>query len=365
VTGVGTRTKAVLLLVKGLGRGGAERIVVDSVRSGHARFRYDVAYVRRDKDALVAELRGAGADVRRLQPFRAARELRHVVRDREIDVIHAHSPILAVAARIALPETPLVYTEHNEWSRYRTPTYLANLLTYGSNDHVLAVSDAVRASIRYPRGLRWRHMPPVETLYHGPSLDTLAHTASTADDPRVASEGARTIACVANFKVHKGHPTLIRAFAKVRANAPDAHLVLVGVGQTEGAVRSQVAELGLGEAVTFAGRRDDVPAILSRADAFVLASDHEGLPLSLLEAMALGTPAVVTRVGGIPEVVRDGEAIVVPPRDVDALADGILQVLGDGGLARSLVEAGKRRARDFDIRTAVRRMEEVYEELLA
>jgi glycosyltransferase involved in cell wall biosynthesis len=310
-------------------------------------------------------LRSDGVDVRRLKAFAPTMDLRRAVRDRGIDVIHAHSPILAVAARIALPKTPLIYTEHNEWSRYRAPTYVANLLTYGANDHVFAVSDAVRASIRYPRGLRWRRMPTVETLYHGPSLEALAHTASTTDDPRVAPEGTRRIVCVANFKVHKGHPTLIRAFAKVRANAPDAHLVLVGVGQTEGAVRSQVAELGLDDAVTFAGRRGDVPAILSRADAFVLASDHEGLPLSLLEAMALGTPAEVTRVGGIPEVVRDGEAIVVPPRAVDALADGLLSVLGDASLGRSLADAGRRRARDFDIRNAVRRMEEVYEELLA
>ncbi len=105
--------------------------------------------------------------------------------------------------------------------------------------------------------------------------------------------------------------------------------------------------------------------VQSEFDVFVLPSDHEGLPLSLLEAMALGKPSVVTGVGGVPEVVRNGEAIVVPPRDPEALTEGIATLLRDPSLRMRIGEAARRRAEDFDIRKAARRMEEVYQELLS
>jgi glycosyltransferase involved in cell wall biosynthesis len=101
-------------------------------------------------------------------------------------------------------------------------------------------------------------------------------------------------------------------------------------------------------------------------DAFALSSTYEGLPIALIEAMATGCPAVVTRVGGTPEVVDDGvHGYLVPPRDPAALAAGLTRLLEDRSLRDGLGAAAAARAQDFDIRKAVRRMEQVYARLLA
>ena len=116
--------------------------------------------------------------------------------------------------------------------------------------------------------------------------------------------------------------------------------------------------------MVFAGYREDALRIASTFDVFVLSSLHEGLSIALLEAMALGKPPVVTRVGGLPEVVEDGGtgSSFRPPTPA-ALADGIVRLLEDPATRSCLGEAARRRAADFDIRRAVRRMEEVYGEL--
>jgi len=118
--------------------------------------------------------------------------------------------------------------------------------------------------------------------------------------------------------------------------------------------------------VIFAGFREDAPRIASSFDVFALSSDHEGLPISLIEALALGKPVVVTGVGGIPEVVHnDREGFVIEPGDVNAFAERVVELLGDPSLRDVMGEAGRARARAFDIRRAVERMEQVYEEVLA
>jgi glycosyltransferase involved in cell wall biosynthesis len=356
--------KRILYLAKGLGRGGAEQIVLGSVRHGdRSRFRYEVAYLLPWKDALVADLESTGAAVHCLDGARGPgwmRRLSRLVRERGIDLVHAHSPFVAIGA--------LVYTEHNVWQRYHRATYVGNVLTYPRNAHVFAVSDEVRGSVRYPRPLRGRRMPPVETLYHGPDPAALEATAADGEVRRELGlpERAPVIGTIANFKSHKGHTHLLDAAARVRRDVPDARFVLVGHGPLEAQLRAQADRLGLNGSVLFTGFREDAVRVASSFDVFVLSSLHEGLPISLIEAMSLGTPPVVTAVGGSPEVVHDGEhGLVVPPADPRALADGIVTLLRDDGLRARLGEGARRRAAEFDIRSSMRRMETVYEELLA
>jgi glycosyltransferase involved in cell wall biosynthesis len=171
---------------------------------------------------------------------------------------------------------------------------------------------------------------------------------------------------VANFKAAKDHPTLLAAAARVRERVPEVRFVLIGRGPLEPATRRLAAELGLVGTVVFTGFRTDAHRLLAALDVFALSSTYEGLPIALIEAMALGRPAVVTRVGGVPEVLGDGaQGLLVPPRDPAALADGLLRLLGDPGLRDRMGAAARARAADFDIRKAVRRMEQVYAGLLA
>ena len=130
---------------------------------------------------------------------------------------------------------------------------------------------------------------------------------------------------------------------------------------------SLASELSLDDAISFLGHRDDVPDVLAALDVAVISSDYEGAPLAVIEFMAAGLPVVATRVGGIPDLIDDGEqGLLVPRRDPAALADAIAGLLADPGRARAIGEAGRRRQRaEFDIDVAVRTIEGLYEDLCA
>jgi glycosyltransferase involved in cell wall biosynthesis len=169
------------------------------------------------------------------------------------------------------------------------------------------------------------------------------------------------------FRGSKGHDHLLEAFQLLRAEVPGARLLLVGDGIRRQWVESLAHERDLGDAVVFAGFRDDVPALLAAMDCFALASTRtEGVPQSLLQAFAAGTPVVATRIGGIPEVVEDGRTgLLVPPEDPRALAGALAAVLRDGAAARERAARARRLVEErFSHRAAVGRLLALYEELL-
>jgi glycosyltransferase involved in cell wall biosynthesis len=364
--------KRVLVLIKGLGRGGAEQLIASSSRHwDRSKFHYDVAYLLPWKNALVRELEDSGVAVHCLDGAKGTAwlgRLKKLISERQIDLMHAHSPVAAAGARLAFArKLPFVYTEHNVWERFRRPTYWANLLTFGRNAHVFTVSDHVRDSIRYPFALRTWKMPPVETLYHGIDPNEVPRWAEGNGIRKELGipEDAFVVGTVANFKPHKGYRQLVRSAAEVKRVAPDVRFVLVGAGELESEIKSRVRRLGLQRTVLFAGYREDAPRVTSAFDVFALASVNEGLSIALVEAMALGKPAVVTRVGGLPEVVEDGrEGIVVPPESPKHFAAALLSLWKNEALRRRLGEAARERATFFDIRGAVRRQEELYQEVL-
>jgi glycosyltransferase involved in cell wall biosynthesis len=171
---------------------------------------------------------------------------------------------------------------------------------------------------------------------------------------------------VGRFAPPKNHALLIEAFAQVRTHTP-LYLLLVGGGELEDAVRQQVAGLGLQERVRFLGVRADVPAILNASDLFVLSSRWEGNPLSVMEAMAAGLPVVSTAVGGVPELVREGETgLLVPSGDAAALARALQALVDDPARREAMGAAARQHAiTHFDIRHTVRQYEVLYSTLLA
>ena len=164
----------------------------------------------------------------------------------------------------------------------------------------------------------------------------------------------------------KGHTYLITAIAQVITEIPNIRLVFLGDGELRGELLGQVKTLGLEKQVLFPGMRSDVPEIISCSDLFVLPSVNEGFGVVLLEAMAMRCPIVATNVGGVPEVVLDGETgILVPPGDPVPLARGIIQLLKDPSIALKMAECGYQRLKAcFDIRETVSKTEHLYKELL-
>jgi glycosyltransferase involved in cell wall biosynthesis len=360
----------VLLLIKGLGRGGAEQIVVSTARLGNQSFfDYEVAYLLPEKSALVSDLESAGIVVHclgtagRAWPWR----LESLVRNRGYDIVHAHSPVPAVASRFFVGRSAYqVYTEHNVWERYRWPTRHANARTFARNDFVIAVSDSVKRSIRsHTRG---RVRPPLETIRHGvaPSFSREWEASDGVRQELGFGDGAPLVVTVANFKPSKGHEHLLKAAKIVLGRHPDVCFVLAGVGETEERMKRLASTLGLNRNVAFVGRRDDASRLMRAADVFVLPSEHEGLPIALLEAMMLGRASVATTAGGIPEVITNDESgLLVPCRDERALAEAITALLDDSDRRARYGKAARVRARDFDMSVATRRIESIYAKLAA
>ena len=167
---------------------------------------------------------------------------------------------------------------------------------------------------------------------------------------------------VARLEEQKGHRYLLDAFPTIRAQVPGARLLVAGSGPQEATLRGQVTALGLGEAVIFAGFRDDVARVMSALDLFVLPSLWEGFGLVLLEAMRAGRAIVATTVSAIPEIVAAGESgLLVPPRDAGALAGAVVSLLRDPGRRAAMGAAGRTRLQSaFSVGAMVEATTEVY-----
>jgi glycosyltransferase involved in cell wall biosynthesis len=163
----------------------------------------------------------------------------------------------------------------------------------------------------------------------------------------------------ARLHQQKGHAYLLTAAALV----PDATFVLAGDGPLRAELEQRARELGVAGRCLFLGERADVPDLLAAADLFLLPSLWEGLPLSVLEAMAAGRPVVATAIGGTDEAVTDGvTGLLVPPRDPAAIAAAIARLRDDPGLAERLAAAGRARVeREFSSRATAERVMRIYD----
>jgi len=365
----------VLWLTKGLGPGGTETLLAAGATAiDHEDFEYAAAYVAPEKHALVPLLEHAGVEVTCLgatarSDLRWTWRLRQLLLERPTDIVHAHAPLLAAAARIVARTLPrrarpiTLSTEHNIWPAYAVPTRILNAVTYPLDVAHFAVSEEVSRSM--PDWWRRR----TETLLHGIVVDAARAHGSERDSMRRAlGVGADEclVVTVANYRRHKDYPTLLAAARRVRESGTPVRFAAVGQGPLEPAVIAEHARSGLGDRFILLGYRPDALDVLAAADLFVLSSRQEGLPVALMEALALGLPVIATRVGGIPEAVTDGvEGRLVPAKRPDELADAILGLVRDPERRSSMAKAAARRSTHFDVERVVRRYEDCYRTLVS
>lgn len=369
------RPLRVLWLTKGLGPGGAERLLVTHAAvTDPDRVTYEAAYLLPHKRHLVPELEALGvvthdlASPRDVDP-RWLRRMGQLIEEGSFDVVHAHSPAPAAQARLLVRSIPrsrrpaFVYTEHNRWPSHSRATRAANTATFGLNDAVITVSDEVRSSMAD------RHAAAARTIVHGIDVDAVAPLRADRDVVRaelgVAPDQVLAVT-VANFRAPKGYPDLLEAASRVASKRPDVHFVIVGQGPLEDELRAEHARRGLGATVTILGYRPDAARVTAAADLFVLASHHEGIPVAVMEALAAGVPVVATRVGGLAEAIDDGmSGRLVPARRPQLLADAVVELADDPDERRRLSIGASAAASRFSAARSRDEIEAVYDRALA
>ncbi len=179
-------------------------------------------------------------------------------------------------------------------------------------------------------------------------------------------EEAAVVGTVSSLTPHKGHEYLIQAASLVLDTLPPVKFLIVGDGPLRKRLEEQAKELNIHSSVIFTGKRKDIPEILSLLDVFVLPSHtREGLGIAIIEAMAAERPVVATDIGGIPEVVDDGETgVLVPPEDTEALSKAIITLLQDPPRAKTMGEKGRTRIKEmFTTTKMLSEIEHVYQSL--
>lgn len=277
--------------------------------------------------------------------FRLVRDLAHMLRALELDLVHSHEFTLAVygaaaARRLRLPH---VVTMHGAVARVTAAwrRRVALRWAFRRSAAAVAVSDATRRELERDLGLADRSL---EVIHNGISL--------RAGDPAPVrrelgvKEGELLVLAVGNLEVHKGHLLLLEALAR-NAHLPWRLAIAGGRGGPERPrLEAFAREHGLAERVHVLSHRDDVPDLQAAADVFAMPSLFEGLPLALLEAMGAGNAIVASDTGGISEAVtHETHGLLVPPGDVDALAAALGRLLASPELRRELGEQARLRGR--------------------
>lgn len=365
----------VLLVTVGLGVGGTETQIFEmATRLDRDRFDVLVCGLKRS-DVVAEELRARGARVVTLDgagrgDVRVLHRLARLVAAERPDIVHAFLGFANLASSLVgrLLKVPVIIWSYRDVEVWKTRAHwMMDRLALRWADAVTCCSDAVRRFVlAHVNGQAAKFL----TIHNGVDIE-LFRSPHAADRPALGlRDGVPVVGTVARLdEPKKGLAVLLHAMAELsgRPGAPDWQLLLVGDGPAREPLQRLVSRLGLAGRVVFAGQRRDVPSVLPVLDVFVCPSLYEGFGIAIVEAMAAGRPVVASAVGGVPEIVVDGETgLLAPAGDAAALADSIRRLLRDPELARRMGARGRDRARDlFSIDRMVRQHQRLYETLSA
>ena len=362
---------------------GGEKVLFDLATSLKERG-HDVIAVCPDPGQLPDELRKTGIRTE-IIPFhktydlRASRRIARFIRDEKIEVLHSHSMLTSILSRIAghWADVPVsVSTEHLTMelarggrghgilSRLKAGYYrMLDNYTSRYNQAVIAVSGAVKNDL-IDQGMDENRVIVIRNGIRITEPDR--ERCRRIRRELGISESVPVVGTVGRLSPQKDYPTFLRAVAEVLAVLPEAIFLIAGDGYLRPELENMVLQSGIENNLRFLGYRTDVLDVVSAFDIFVLTSLWEGLPLAVLEAMALEKPVVATSVPGTTEAVDDGKTgFLIPLKDPSALAKKILELLQNAGKGRKMGRAGRRRVVDhFSLKRMVDEHENLYRELI-
>ncbi|MEM1143518.1 MAG: glycosyltransferase [Pseudomonadota bacterium] len=342
----------VLHLTFGMGIGGTEQVISNLVlASRQVRHSMSVLCLETPVGAFGERLQKAGISVtsatrRPGVDMALARTLRRHLLEERISLIHCHQYTPWVYGVLAALGTglPIIFTEHGRFypDQRRVKRRFVNPLLARRTSRITAISRATAEALANNEYLRRER---IGVIYNG----ITAPKVRIEDVHAVRSQlkiplDAPLLGTIARFDPIKNHSMLLRAFARIVTTQPQAHLLMVGDGPQREHTEALAADLGILNHVTFTGFKPEPMHFLAAMDLFLLPSLSEGTSMTLLEAMALGKPCVVTDVGGNSEIVVDGETgLVTPSEDLDAYSSAIVELLGSTERRKKMAKASRER----------------------
>ena len=373
-TAIGRRRIRVLQFLTVDDLAGTELMTYDLVRAmDEERFDVHVAFLL-NRGPLSERLEQAGIQVHCLRGnegfVRPLRELIELVRSRHFDLVHLYGFKTSLLGRIVFKllsrSTQVIHGIRGQHVSQSVDT--GSLTTRTAIQVERFLSPLIDYYVSNSKGaiefLTERGLPDHKFIWIPSGIDAREWQSTIPD-----AKPAPSIACVARFHAQKRHADLVEALAVLASDGTAFRCILVGDGPLLGSVKAQVNRLGLYEFVKFAGRIEPsaIKDILKEADVFVLSSEWEGLPRSVIEAMASELPVVGTDVNGTNELVIHGvTGLLVPPRDPTALAQSLTTLLLDAQMRREMGRRGRRRVEEeFDLRKTTRQLEEFYASIVS
>jgi glycosyltransferase involved in cell wall biosynthesis len=311
-------------------------------------------------------------DLKTLVDIRIIPRLVSYIKQNSIDIVETSVFPADVYGRISarLANVPIIISTmhcveaHKLETMYRI-LFFADTLTMALTTRTIAVSKAVKNYL-----ISWHRVKSdkIRVVYNGMAAHKYDSNIDINEYKRKLNlqHDIPTVVFIGRLVKLKGVGYFLKAAAMVIRSGKKAQFLVVGDGPLKQSLVKQTQKLGIDQHVFFTGFREDIPKILSCIDILVLPSLWEGLPLTILEAMHAGKPIIATRVGGIPEAVRDRETgILIPPRDCHALTKGIVELLKDPEKCKEMGEKGKERAlQHFNVERMVKEYSDIYDECI-
>lgn len=368
----------IVYVITSTGVGGAEKILYHTIR-GLDDNKYTVLLCTLKKKGIIAkELEKHGVNVHCVQlsekegltgwlsSMIVLFRLFLFMREHRPTIIHSFLFRANILSRIAgyLTGVPVIISSIRVMGGEKGYFHLIERVTSFMVDRYIAVSGSVK---RYIIQKSRVHDGKVSVIYNG--IDVEGKNSLQMKNVKLPFDietEDKLLVVVGRLHKQKGHSYLFHAISKVQNEVPKIKLLVVGEGEEENSLKYLAKSLDLTEQIIFAGLRHEIERILIMAEIFVLPSVWEGMPNALLEAMVAGKPVIATKVGGVPELVVHGETgILVPPEDVDALANAIKDLLNDTSKAQKLGEAARTQVeKHFTISKTVEETENLYQKLL-
>lgn len=366
------RSIKVMHMIWSLDLGGAEQVVVNLTRNFDRKRFLPVVCCLNQKGRYASLVEGEGIPVfemnksPKLDLFLVPRLVR-LIKRMEVDLVHTHLFTANLWGRIAakLAGVPVISSEHgmDSW-RNAIDLALDQILT-SINEKVVFVSHGVKEfySERNPAVDQ-----KARIIHNGIEIDKFAPVADREKIRRQLglSPNAHVVGIVGRLVPDKAHHHFIEAIKLIAKEDPQIRALIIGEGKLLGQLKAKVIKMQLEDKIYFLGNQNELPALYQAMDVFVLSSLREGLPLTILEAMAAKVPVIATNVGGVAECIeheRDG--ILIEPSNPAKLVEAIQRVLSDQNLRENLIRhANEKVLSRFSVQKMTRDHESLYEEIL-